>query len=301
MADYNSSLPVRTENNGDVVNKLCDATITSQQLAISVTGAITDVSDGPVTPGLVASKSGLIGGQYNIVLPILTNAQQSAVQVDSNGRLLVSTTPVSTDDHNYGTVGINTLRSASQIGNATGAADFNFGIVGAQTLRVAAEPGNSTGIADFNAGATGAQTPRVVANIMSASGTAFSNTNPLPVIFSTSPAGSEVNNYNTVAALASAGASNHDYTVTVATTFELSQIWATASGKLKIEVQIETGVATGIFISRFVGFNSTATPNIDIDLTKFITVAAGVRVRIIRTNKDNQSQDVYSTISGSEI
>lgn len=301
MSDYNSSLPVRTQTNGDVVAQIVDGTIITQKLAIDAAGAITDVNDGPVTPGTVASKSGLIGGQYNTVLPTLTNTQQAAVQVDDRGRLLVSTTPVSTDDHNYGVVGANTLRTAAQIGNATGAADFNYGTVGAQTLRVAAEPGNATGIADFNAGATGAQTPRVVANIMSAAGTAFSNANPLPVIFSTSPAGTEVNDYNTAASLAALGTSNHDYTVTAATTFEFTQVWASASGKLKIEVRIETGVATGVFNTKFVGFNSTATPNIDLDLTKPITVAAGVRVRVIRTNLDNSSQDVYSTISGSEI
>ena len=41
-----------------------------------------------------------------------------------------------TNDTNYGTVGANTLRTASQVGNATGAADFNRGVTGAQTLRV---------------------------------------------------------------------------------------------------------------------------------------------------------------------
>lgn len=40
------------------------------------------------------------------------------------------------NDTNYGVVGASTLRTASQIGNATGAASFNAGIVGAQTLRV---------------------------------------------------------------------------------------------------------------------------------------------------------------------
>ena len=32
-----------------------------------------------------------------------------------------------------------------------------------------------------------------------------------------------------------------------------------------------------------------------------ITVATGVRVRVIRTNLDNQPQDLYSTISGHEV
>jgi hypothetical protein len=42
-----------------------------------------------------------------------------------------------TNDTNYGTVGANTLRTASQIGSATGAADFNVGTIGTQTLRTA--------------------------------------------------------------------------------------------------------------------------------------------------------------------
>ena len=40
------------------------------------------------------------------------------------------------NDTNYGTVGANTLRTAAQIGNATGAADFGSGATTAQTLRV---------------------------------------------------------------------------------------------------------------------------------------------------------------------
>lgn len=42
-------------------------------------------------------------------------------------------------DTNYGTVGANTLRTAAQIGNATGAADFNVGGPTAQTLRTIAD------------------------------------------------------------------------------------------------------------------------------------------------------------------
>jgi hypothetical protein len=101
-------------------------------------------SNGPVTPGTVATKSDLIAGQFNTVLPTLTNTQQAAIQVDSSGRLLIapSAQGILAEDHNYGTVGANTLRTASQIGNATGAADFNAGATGAQTLRVSANQGS---------------------------------------------------------------------------------------------------------------------------------------------------------------
>jgi hypothetical protein len=131
-------------------------------------------------------------------------------------------------------------------------------------------------------------------------GVPYSTSNPLPTT-SVDSEGSEVNNYNTSAALAAGASNNHDYTVTAATTLKLSHIWAAASGKMKIQVQTETGVATGTFTTKFVGFNSTANPNINLPIDENISVAAGVRVRVIRTNNDNQSQDVYSTISGHEI
>lgn len=51
---------------------------------------VKDASDGPVTPGTVAANSSLIGGQFNTALPTLTNTQQSALQLDSSGRLIVT-------------------------------------------------------------------------------------------------------------------------------------------------------------------------------------------------------------------
>ena len=48
-----------------------------------------DAADGPVAAGTAASKSILIGAQFNTSLPSLTTGQQAALQVDSSGRLLV--------------------------------------------------------------------------------------------------------------------------------------------------------------------------------------------------------------------
>lgn len=61
-------------------------------LASTVTNPLptTDAADGPVTPGTVASKSILIGGQYNTSFPTLSNTQQAAIQVDSSGRFIIS-------------------------------------------------------------------------------------------------------------------------------------------------------------------------------------------------------------------
>jgi len=53
---------------------------------------VTDPAIGPVVPGTVAVNSELVGGQFNTVLPTLTNTQQSAIQLDSSGRIIVSPT-----------------------------------------------------------------------------------------------------------------------------------------------------------------------------------------------------------------
>jgi hypothetical protein len=202
------------------------------------------------------------------------------------------------NDTNYGTVGANTLRTAAQIGNATGAADFNYGAVGAQTLRVAAEPGNATGIADFNAGATSAQTLRVAANLYDATGTAISATNPLYVT-DVGSGGTPVNQYNTTAALAVNASTNHDYAVPASKTLTARKFWVSGSGKIKAVVETSPDGTT--FTPFWVGFNSTANTNIsiDLDLNYIAVTGAGSKARIVITNLDLLAQDVYSTITGS--
>jgi len=72
-----------------------------------------------------------------------TGVEDSYLEVDSNGYVGVRLYDAAGNAivTNYGTVDINTLRTASQIGNATGTADFNAGATGAQTLRVVTNQG----------------------------------------------------------------------------------------------------------------------------------------------------------------
>ncbi len=332
MADFNSSLPVRTESPGDIISKIADATTPTQQLAINATGQalVLDGSDGPVAPGAAASFSSLAAGQFNTVLPTLAATEQAALQLDASARLIIapldssssvtalqgtspwvvsgtvavtqSTSPwITHDDHdeNYGTVGATTLRTAAQIGNAAGAADFNYGAVGAQTLRTASEIGNATGAADFGNGATSAQTLRVAANLAIA-GADVSGANPVPVTVVSTTAGTSVDDYKDATAIAAGSSDNHDYTVTAGKTLILTQVEGSASGMAKMTVAIETGVATGVFTTKFVQFNSTATPNMLIAPIAPISVAAGVRVRCTMMNRDKAAEDLYSTICGTE-
>lgn len=131
-------------------------------------------------------------------------------------------------------------------------------------------------------------------------GAAFSSSNPLPVVVLESE-GVEVNNHNEGVDVAAGASSNHDYTVTALKTLQLTQISASGSGKAKFEIKIETGVATNTYTTYFVFFNSTSDPNVIFSLKEPIAVAAGVRVRVTRTNRDNQPASIYTTISGHEV
>lgn len=130
-------------------------------------------------------------------------------------------------------------------------------------------------------------------------GNAYTDKNPLPVTIEESE-GVEICNYQTSSAVAKDASVNHDYTVTALKVLLLSNIWTSASGKMKIVVAVETGVGTGVFTPKKVGFNSTANPNVPMPFDKTLTVAAGVRVRVTLTNLDNQAQDLYSTVEGIE-
>lgn len=130
-------------------------------------------------------------------------------------------------------------------------------------------------------------------------GEAYSANNPLPVSFEESE-GDEVVDYNTSSSVAADATTDHDYTVTALKTFVGSELWVSGSGKLKVEVKLETAPLAGTYNTVFVGFNSTAWPNVRIPLAKIVKQAAGAIIRLTITNRDNQPQDLYSTLVGVE-
>lgn len=324
MADFDSSLPIRTQNNGDAAVKVVDGTITTRQLTVNADGSvnITDnggslTVDGTVELGAtslaalesITVQNGAGAAAVNIqdggnsitvdgtvelgatslaALESITvqngsgaaavNIQDGGNSITVDGTVAVSNLPA-TADTNYGAVGASTLRTAAQIGNATGAASFGAGSTSAQTLRVEANQGTSTSAANgwFTRVTDGTDTLQV--NSDGSINVAIVDASP----------GTAVNTYNTSSALA-AGASNTQ-TYTSTGNFYLTQIEASSSGKMKIEVQVNG-------TTRFVQFNSTANPNMTIQLSQPILATTGQTVTVIRTNRDNQALDVYSTIMG---
>jgi hypothetical protein len=129
-------------------------------------------------------------------------------------------------------------------------------------------------------------------------GVPYSKSNPMPVAVEESE-GTEVHNvFESASAISKNGTDEHVYTAIAE--FELDQWGISASGYMKGELLLETGVATGTFVSKGIMFNSTAMPNADLSIKRAIKVAAGVRIKIKRTQLDNQSQTMYSFMNGLE-
>lgn len=328
MSDVDSSLPIRTENNGDAVVRLADGTVTSQLLKVNPDGSIdtnatisaTDldirdlnanqdnvaISDGTDTLEINADGSlnavvtatdldvrDLSASQDNVAISDGTDT----LAINADGSLnatLVGTSEVRITD-GTDTLAVNADGSINSVVTAT---NLDIRDLAFATDKVDVSGSSVTVTAtDLDIRDLTSATDSVAADLRVA-GTAVSASNPVPVTLTAGVAGTEVNNHNQGTAIAGGATSNHDYTAVG--TFLLTQVEASASGKARIAVQIETGVATNTFNTVFVQFNSTANPNMTLTLKAPITVAAGVRVRVARRNGENQAQDLYSTICGQE-
>ncbi|MEM5807972.1 MAG: hypothetical protein QW818_02465 [Candidatus Aenigmatarchaeota archaeon] len=227
MADYNSSLPVRSQADADerVQVKVVDASTPTQGQSVDSTGHASTKTDGVynAVSNPDPSSSGLIAHQRQAT-PDDTHLTQRLTSVTNGNKRLLD---VSIHDED---------------------------------------------------------------------GAAFSDANPLPVYMAQDP-GTEVHNYNTEASVAVNATSNHDYPVTTGT-FELHQVIATASGKMRVAIQRTIDGIT--YTTLAVGFNSTANPNIVFTFARPHELPGGssAAIRVVRLNRDNQAQDVYSTIVG---
>lgn len=323
MSDFNSSLPVRTETAGDVIAKIADATVPSQQLAVDASGKITVKLDDASGTGITSQVN---GAQQALDVGI----NVAGVQIDPRDIRALTATDVVTADlaagsNLIGKVTISqggndaTVTAASALkvdGSAvtqpvSGTVTANQGgapwsqnitqIIGAAPSATNYLPERLTdGTSYYDARQIRALTATdvVSAHISDATGTAFSPSNPLPVVFEVG--GTSVCDYKDASSIAAGASDNHDYTVTAGKTLYLNMIQSSASGKAKMVLQVETGVASGVFTTKGAQFNSTATSDMEFYLPSPVVVAAGVRVRVIMSNRDLLSQDLYSSIIGSE-
>ena len=221
---------------------------------------------GSASGGTAASQSDLSGGLYNASLPTLTTGQQSALQLDSSGRLIVA--PLT----NSSVIKVD-LQDGS--GNSLSSTSGSLNVALQNSI-----PAGSNAIGS------------VLANLQ-VSSAAVSISNPVPVTITSSTPGTPVQDYHTSASLAAGSSVTFTYTVATGHTFSLDRVWASASGKIKAVVQNNGSTI-------MVGFNSTANPNIDMTIIQPPTVAAGNTVTVTITNDDKAAFDVYATIEGNQ-
>lgn len=129
-------------------------------------------------------------------------------------------------------------------------------------------------------------------------GQAYDADNPLYVVNTDDP-GAEIEDYDQAVAIAKNASANHDYTTT--SEFRSLNVELSASGKARFELQVETAPTSGTFNTVMVKFNSTSNPNCEIKLKKPKAIANGSIIRVVKTNLDNQAQDLYSVINGVEV
>ena len=143
-----------------------------------------------------------------------------------------------------------------------------------------------------------AQTLRVAANL-AVGGANVSVTNPIPVYVTSSSPGTLVNSYMTSVNVAAGSSVNLTYTIPAGKTFSAYKFWSSGSGKIRVDVQASPDGTT--YSTYWTGFNSTAQPNVDINLTQpaeFQDSGTGSTIRIVITNKDLTAFDVFTTITG---
>ena len=237
--------------------------------------------------------------QTKIVDASNPNTQQLEIDTDNNAHVEVhGNQPTSGDD---------VALQLSEEGRVNGRGDYNasdntkpasVGLVAHERNASKAETHQVKRVSAVDSSVNTDVTALDVA-IRDESGNPYTANNPLPVSFEESE-GDEVVDFDQADAVAKDASTNHDYTVNVGKTLIIDEVICSASGRAKFELQVETGVATGTFNTVAVAFNSTANPNATILTNKKLKVAAGVIVRVIKTNRDNQPQDLYSTILGVE-
>ncbi len=271
MSDYNSSLPIRTEAAGDVVVKVADSVVPSQQLQV--------LANGSVNVNTITSA-----------LP--TGASTSALQTSGNASLSSIDTKTPALGQALAASSVPVVLTAAQLTTLTPLSSVTVTQASGANLHVNVDnfPATQAISAVSLPLPTGASTSanQTTANASLASIDA-KLTAPISVVIASSSGTTKVNDYSTSAAVAAGASSTHTYTAP--STFTFDEVFASASGKMKIEIQVNS-------VTKFVGFNSTASPNIVYQLYNPITVTSGQTVTIIRTNKDNLAQDVYSTICG---
>jgi len=136
----------------------------------------------------------------------------------------------------------------------------------------------------------------VKAKLRDDAGNAFgTEANPLYVVGTDDPS-DEVHDFNAASAINEDASADHTFSPSVDTL--VHSVLCSASGLAKFEIKFG---ATASEVLKYVVFNSTAKPNVEVQLPNPISLAGTTDSLVItKTNLDKKAQDLYSSINGKE-
>ena len=288
MADYDSSLPVRTESAGDIDVFISDATVSTQKLKVNADGSIdTNFAAGSkviITDGTDDLEINA-DGSVNVKQDKLVFATDTVDISGSDITATVSSTDLDIRDLVFSTDKVDVSGSSVTVSST----DLDIRDLAFATDSIDVSGSDITAVVsatDLDIRDLNASIDSIEAYLKDGSGADYTALNPLPVEFFENQ--TESFDYNQSVAIAANASSTHTYAAPAG--FKLKESFISASGKIKAELKINS-------VTVAVGFNSTANPNISFRFEKGLN-ASGVNIEIIKTNLDKQSQDLYSTIVG---
>jgi hypothetical protein len=274
MADYDSSLPIRTETAGDAVVKVVDTGGTNEWSIDANNIGQVNLNDG--------TNSLVIGGSGELTVDLASGATVdlatgAAVQVtDGTDTLAVNTDGSILIGDGTETLAINTDGSVlAQITDGTNA----LVITASGELTVVQATGNEIGITD------GTDSLAVNAD------------GSINVVTDATP-GTDLHVYGTTAAgVPGVGNSVIDRVQSGAILY-IKSFQAACSGKFKVELQTGTD---GAETTKATAFGSTSSGFVEITFPTPIAVADGDSTLVVVTNNDKANADVYAYINGYEV
>lgn len=111
------------------------------------------------------------------------------------------------------------------------------------------------------------------------------------------PSNEKVQDYLDSINVPAGGAVNHDHTPAAGKTFKLEQVLATASGRIRVDVQVGP-VSALVTVATF--RNSVASPDLNEVLAESVEATAPNIVRLVKTNLEAGDMDVETTMVGKE-
>lgn len=265
MSDINQSVPVRTDNPGEVQVKVVDNLVPSQGLTINVDGSvnITDNGASLTVDAVDLDIRNLSAAQDNVA--ISDGVDTLAINVDGSINSVVTATDLDIRDLTFATDKVDVSGSDVTVSNTVTVASTDLDIRDLTHVSDSVKIGDGTDFLAVNA--DGSVNVRIL----------------------DSTPGTAVADFSTSAALAASATATHTYTATG--NFRLTQVEASGSGSLKVVVKVNA-------VTKFVLFTSAAARNAHLTLSQELPITSGQTIVVELTNLDNKPFDVYSTVMG---